>query len=385
MKPLTLEIHGTGTHNRGAELMAIAIGERMRSSFPEVRFVVARGFGEAEARKRHVFLTDANLLGGLEYRLAGAVLRNVGPAIRSSLGFVHPREIDVVLDASGFSYSDQWGPRQAEFLVAKMETPDRTGTPLILLPQALGPFEDSGVARASRALFERAALICARDEQSHSVAAPLVDPSKLRRYPDFTVGVEPRQPTELELPDSFSAIVPNYRMLDKTGEGDEYLSFLGAAIERLGSAGMNPLVVLHDAADDRKVIERVRTNRRIDVIEHRDPRVLKGILGRADLVVGSRFHGLVSSLSQGVPCIGAGWSHKYPELFKDFGVPELVMADLTDRGRLDEILSDMETPEGRGRYRERILSAGHVLKRKSEEMWQEVEGLIRERVPSAAS
>lgn len=385
MRPLTLEIHGTGTHNRGAELMAIAIAERMRSSFPEVRIVVARGFGEAEARRRHGFLTDANLLGDLRHRLAGMVLRNVGSTVRSSLGFVDPKEIDVVLDASGFSYSDQWGAQPAEFLVAKMGTPDRRGTPLILLPQALGPFEDPAVARACGTLFERAALVCARDEQSHSVAVPLVDAEKLRRYPDFTIGVKAVQPRDVDLPDSFSAIVPNYRMLDKTAEGDDYLSFLDAAIERLESAGMNPVFVLHDAAEDRMVIERVQAQRRIDVIEHPDPRVLKGILGRADLVVGSRFHGLVSSLSQGVPCIGAGWSHKYPELFRDFGVPELVVADLTDHERLDEILSGMETPEGRGRYRERILSAGDVLKRRSEEMWQVVEGVIRERIPAAAS
>jgi hypothetical protein len=44
----------------------------------------------------------------------------------------------------------------------------------------------------------------------------------------------------------------------------------------------------------------------------------------------------------------------------------------------------MDTPEGRARYRERILAAGDVLKRRSEEMWQEVEGVIRERIPSAA-
>jgi colanic acid/amylovoran biosynthesis protein len=364
--------------------MAIAIAERMRASVPEVRLVVARGFGEAEARRRHGFLTDANLLGAFRHRLAGAVLRNVGPAIRSSLGFVDPKEIDVVLDASGFSYSDQWGARPAEFLIAKMDTPDRRGKPLILLPQALGPFEEPAVARVAGRLFERAALVCARDEQSESVAAPLVDTRKLRRYPDFTVGVTPLQPKDLELPDSFTAIVPNYRMLDKTEEGEEYLAFLDAAIERLGSAGMNPVFVLHSAAEDRRVAERVQTRRPIDMIEHPDPRVLKWILGRADLVVGSRFHGLVSALSQGVPCIGAGWSHKYPELFRDFGVPELVVADLTDRERLDEILSDMDTPEGRARYRERILAAGDVLKGRSEEMWQEVEGVIRERIPSAA-
>lgn len=384
MKPLTIEIHGTGTHNRGAELMAIAIGERIRSTFPGARIAVARHFGPPEALRSHGFLADARFLGALRARLLGRVLLNVGPTVRRSLGVVHPREIDVVLDASGFAFSDQWGPRAANFLVAKMNNSERAGKPLILLSQALGPFSDPEVARAARALFDRAALVCARDEQSYAAAQPLLDPGKLRRYPDFTLAAKPVYPPGLGLPKSFSAIVPNCRMLDKTEEAEEYLTFLGATIQRLEDAGLHPVFVRHGGVKDRMVIERVQTRKPVDLIEHADPRVLKGILSRAELVVGSRFHALVSALSHGVPCIGVGWSHKYPELFRDFDVPELVVSDLADGRMRDEVLDRLERPEARARFRERIQSAGDELREQSDQMWREVEAVIRAQVPAAS-
>lgn len=382
MKPLTLEIHGTGTHNRGAELMAIAIAERMRSSFPGARVTVPRSFGRAEALKQHGFYWSSDFAGGRRSKLVGSLLRNSGPIARRAFGFVDPRDIDIVLDASGFAFSDQWGAWNAESLLAKMNRPVRKAQPLVLLPQALGPFNDPRVAHASRALFERAEIVCARDQQSMKLAAAIIDPKKLRLYPDFTLGVKPELPGDLHLPESFCGIVPNYRMLDKSDAGGEYVALLKAAIAILDKSGLNPVFILHDAHEDRKVIRMASEHRDISVIAHDDPRVLKGILGRADFVIASRFHALVSALSQGVPCIGAGWSHKYQELFSDFGVRELLLDDLSDLSRLEEMLTAVAA--AREGYRETITLAGNQLRIKTQAMWLEIEGLIRARVGRSA-
>lgn len=380
MKSLALEIHGTGTHNRGAELMAIALAERMRGSFTNVRIAVARSFGTKEARARHGLFWTSDFVGGMRSRAVCRLLRSAGSSLRTSLRFVDPREIDVVLDASGFAFSDQWGARNAEALVTKMNLPERRKQALILLPQALGPFHDARVARASRELFDRSALVCARDQQSLVAASGLVDQQKLKLFPDFTLDVKPELPRGLELPRAFCGIVPNYRMLDKTQKGEKYLSFLQAAIDLLNKANLNPVFVLHDAQEDRKVIEAVNRHRKIAVIEHDDPRVLKGILGSADLVLGSRFHALVSALSQGIPCIGVGWSHKYQELFSDFGIPELLLNDIENLERLRQVVEELGTTASSASYRDRITASGRALRSRSAAMWLEVEALVQESV-----
>lgn len=381
MKPLTVEIHGTGTHNRGAELMAIATGDRVRSSFPGSRVAVPRNFGDLRSRKRYGFLATSEFLGGMRSKAVGFALRRAGPSVRGALGFVDPGEVSVVLDASGFAFSDQWGTFPARRLLAKMNRLERQGQPLILLPQALGPFANSEVAAVSRELFSRADLVCARDEESYAHALPLLEAQKLRLYPDFTSGVRPILSGSLPLPALFCGIVPNCRMLDMTGSGTEYFDFLKFAIDYLVQENLNPAFILHDASEDRVVVEKLQERREIPVIEHHDPRVLKGILGRAELVIGSRFHGLVSTLSQGVPCIGVGWSHKYPELFREFEVPELLAENLGDTEHLGNLLVRLNTPEKRADYRARILAAGEAVKEKSERMWEEVEARIQERVP----
>ena len=56
-RPPIIEIHGTGTHNRGAQLMAMAIRERLSIDFPGVELVVSVKFGTLQEIADHGFRT----------------------------------------------------------------------------------------------------------------------------------------------------------------------------------------------------------------------------------------------------------------------------------------------------------------------------------------
>src|SRR5690606_18745045 len=141
--------------------------------------------------------------------------------------------IDFVLDASGFAFSTQWGAAPAVSLLKRMNKRYRRKQPLVLLPQALGPFNDPTVSDMCRALFARAELVCARDQQSLEQAEKLRGTTRLVKYPDFTLTVDPILPSGIELPTRFSVIVPNCRMLDKSNQAGEYRDFLRYACELL--------------------------------------------------------------------------------------------------------------------------------------------------------
>src|SRR5690606_16707582 len=120
-------------------------------------------------------------------------------------------------------------------------------------------------------------------------------------------------------------IVPNCRMLDKTDQAtrDAYLPFLIKCTEHLLRKNARPFVLVHEGKDDRALADKLSAAvGGIPVIEEKGALQIKGILGACSGTLGSRFHGLVSALSQGVPALATGWSHKYQMLFEDYGVPE---------------------------------------------------------------
>jgi len=369
MKNITVEITGTGTHNRGAELMAIAIADQVRRARPDATVVVPHKFGADADRAYHNFLTTWEAVG--RFGLAKTLVLAAAWGMKKNV--VSPGSVDVVLDASGFAFSDQWGAGPAEVLLRKMSRPYRRRQPLILLPQAFGPFEEPAVRSAVKRLAARASLIFARDSTSYAAIRDLVGPEKVRKCPDFTVAVAPVADPTIRLPSKFVAVVPNLRMVDKTQSGAAYLDFLRRAITQIHSRDLAVAFVLHDAEEDRRVVDMLgQSFHDLPILSHRDPRVLKWILGQSQFVIGSRFHALVSSLSQGVPCVGAGWSHKYPELFKDFACEEFLIADMADNASLSAVLNVLCDPTSHARVAREVAAASDLIKQRATDMWHEV-------------
>lgn len=287
---------------------------------------------------------------------------------------ISPREVDLVLDASGFAYSDQWGTAPTDWILAKMSSADRSQQPLILLPQAFGPFTHRTLAGRCRQLFDRAELMFARDSQSYRAVKSLGSGSELRLCPDFTVGIQPEADPLLMLPRPFFAIVPNFRMLDKTTKGRAYLRFLNFAIRRIRTLGWNPVFVIHDSSADYGVLHRLDAeSRTLPVIRHQNPRVLKWVLGQAHAVLASRFHALVASLSQGIPSLSAGWSHKYPELLGAFGCPDLHLSDVQDLMEIDHSLERLADAATYQSVCDTLLASTTPLLTEVEAMWRTVE------------
>ena len=107
------------------------------------------------------------------------------------------------------------------------------------------------------------------------------------------------------------------------------------------------------------------------VVQEDCPVRLKKIIGESHLLVGSRFHALVSALSQAVPAVGTSWSHKYEMLFEDYNCSDYLV-DLEKN--MKEVVQaalknhDLITQE--------LAVRGLKLCKDSEKMWYEVDNVI---------
>jgi hypothetical protein len=370
---MLFKLVGTGTHNQGAELMAAAVSEWIYGRGEGRTILVDHFFGPPQDRRKYGFAvpyTPGPVLG--RRWLIDRLLHRV---IREQLGLYLESDVKVFLDASGFQYSDQWGPEPVRELQKRFDRIAGTGKKYIFLPQAFGPFKNREVREKLKDLLPHASLIYARDLTSYKHLESLLGlQENLRMAPDFTSLVAPSWCSPVRLPRNTVLVVPNIRMIDKSGDSvvaNQYVPMLAQACITIRKLGLNVYLLAHSCGDlDLAKDIAGQITPCVDIIHEGDPRVVKGVISQASALIGSRFHALQSALSQGIPCLIWGWSHKYRELCNDYECNEfLIEGDLT----VNHIISFASKVNSRPELREHLLSKSESLRMRVYAMWDEIE------------
>lgn len=395
---MIVEIHGAGFRNKGAELMLhttvselrarlenfvpaidplygayeLRCGLGLRQIIPPRSHVGTPGFSKRFRRQKWFVALRGP---GLFRRLLGAQIDLYGAVDLSRVrGFI---------DISGFAYTDQWGPQPIQDLATLTHYYRWRRRPVIMLPQAFGPFKRPECRAAFLKALSCADLVFARDKRSWEYAADLArEPEKIFQAPDITL-FYPRSQVQRSLPPTpYACLVPNVRMLDQGKDqwGDKYLTYLCLIARELLNQGIQVQILVHDVtggdlslAED---ISRELTSPDLTIVREQDPLVLKNIIGQSLLLAGSRYHSLVAAFANAVPAIGLGWAHKYEMLFQDFDCKHFAIGpDRTIKAVLENVreLADSLSNEA---YRKRIASRLEEMFQINQDMWQRVADLL---------
>lgn len=387
-----IEIHGPWVLNKGDELMLRSILARLKGravpaasdafglddlrDYPEVRRL---RWGEDFRRQALRAARKGRIGAGLRAtrNLVGDGL--LPDAALERLGVARGRDLAGLLDCSGFAYGDQWSIPRMERRRAYYDRLRRRGVPMILLPQALGPFERPDMREAAAAVFKDFVRLYPRDARSHEHLLSLgVDPERVRRVPDLTHLLPGRPPEDAEAWADRACIVPNARMMDKSDPetGARYLDFLAACIRRVREHELEPWLVLHELNDRPLVAEiEARAGGPLPVFEE-DAQLTKGVLGACRVLISSRFHAIVGGLSQGAPVIGTSWTHKYEALFAEYECPERLVSPLDDEQEVMARIDELAAPGGREAAARALAPIASRKKAEVEAMWEEVEHLL---------
>lgn len=307
-------------------------------------------------------------------------IRAAGLLPKSRFGLfddVKESEVDMILDASVFAYGDTWGAKKANRrLGAHIRRWKLAGIKVVLLPQAFGAFRVPELRKEMTFIFKEADRVYVRDSVSMRYVNGLHTSPNIIQKPDFTNLVAPIMPKNTSEFSDRVAIIPNIKMIEAVPKGGVgYIDTMAGIIAAIRKEGREPFLLLHEADKDVDVAKLINATQAVPmkVVAETHPLLIKGIIGASYSVVTSRFHGLVSALSQGVPCIATSWSHKYEELLSEYEYPQgLIGKDVDVAARVASMLdADVQRTE-----REHLKAKAMNYKEESKQLWIEIESLI---------
>lgn len=353
--------------NKGAASMLEASLQLLDDG--ESNFTLLSVYPEQDRRRnRH---SNLEILDARPLRLALvtnplAVLHRLLPPLRRVIRRMDPAvdrlaEADVLLDQGGITFSDG-REKFLPFNVATLLPAIVMSVPVVKCAQAIGPFEGRLNRTVAKGILPRMAAIVARGERT-AVMLEGLGIEGVERGVDLAFALdvdESRRPMimsqvglETALEGGRIGICPSEvaraAVASLDGQDSEsYARSVAKVIDRLSALGLETVIIPHSLRPEtdaphnndlplcRQIEQLTALETATTVIDgelHADE--LRLIIGSCDLLVTSRFHGMISAIAANVPPLVLGWGHKYREV--------LALFDMEDAGLDAAELVDPET------------------------------------------
>lgn len=377
---MLIEIKGVQFVNKGAELMLRAIIAKLSIELPEAEICLAHNknspylarakagaYQKINLRKN---IIDLNRL----FYFFPSFIRNY---FKNRFGIVTEADVDVILDASGFGYGDQWSDIIMQQVALEVTRVEQQGKKYIFMPQSLGPFTRQKNTKYAQQAFANASLVFARESPSYQHVESLLSNShNLYKAPDFTNLLVPEIMPEFAQYKDHIIIVPNSKMLSGKNKDawwrENYIATMVTLANQANALGEKVIILNHSGKEDAQLCNEIANGLAVtcEIIEPSNALAVKALISQAKLLICSRFHGCVSALSQGIPCIATGWSHKYQELFDEYDSGDFLLPSGITIKECELLLENCLQQLAYKKYGLEKYAASY--KEQSEEMWQKV-------------
>jgi len=357
--------------NKGSAAQVVSVVCSLRKFVPEVTFTLLSVCPELDqklcskyginvvgyAGKRYhkhkmlQFLYSARLLFTVLYCALFSLSRALGSNTRDVTKYDKYlrayAEADLILDLSGDSFTN-WKSHHAILNVLAVLPALFLKKPVVFFSQSIGPFNYWNLPMARFCLNNSNLVVIREDITKHYLEHIGVNERRLFRAADCAFLLEPAPFARvLKILQEYGisgrqfpliGISISVLMMEHSSamNVNEYLSIMSRLVDYIVESKKAYVVLIpHVIAprkwghDDRYAIRGVhrllKNKRKVTVIEDDyEPRELKGIIGQCNLFVGCRMHADIAALSQGIPTIALGWSHKYYGIMKRLGMEEYV-------------------------------------------------------------
>lgn len=375
---MKIVLSGVETNNKGAELMLYAILQEIERRFPEATvyipyYQIQQGLDYVHTNLKLRITPFSKIL--VKLKLHKIIYKfKLSQDIIAQTSIV--RDADWFIDGSGFAFGDQWNFREQriKYWELKLKSLHDRGCKIVFLPQAIGPVEKKGTKKILALLNKYIDLIMPRDQVSYVYVkeSGLVDMNKVKKFTDFTSLVDGKFPEQYSYLRNGICIIPNMQMIrTKKITYDDYIRLLGSFVEEGKRSGLPIYLLNHEGEPDAELCVKCRDSLGggIEAVTGLNALEVKGLISSARIVITSRFHGLASSLNSGVPSLATSWSHKYEELFRDYGLDGYVLP-LDDIKKAVCMVRELLEEKENQRLRAHLAQQIPLIKEQTRKMWE---------------
>jgi colanic acid/amylovoran biosynthesis protein len=302
--------------------------------------------------------------------------------------------------SGGDSFTDLYGVKRFWTTMHPKLMTQEQGTPLILLPQTYGPFNDAKLRAIAVKAVQGARMAWARDQESFATLKDLLgdqfDDTKHRVGVDLAFGLPPTTPEQPILDEKAAAWLKEPQgavglnisgliYLDPTAAKErygfkaDYKELIHSLIRGLIERGERVILVPHvlepkgNVESDPHACEQVMQAMTPAEREHisilKPPYTaaeVKSVLARLQWFCGTRMHSTIGALSSGVPTAAIAYSLKFRGVFETCDQSSGVV-DPRSLGTDEALLSLFGSYGERAQARSRLMAALPVVRQKVEE------------------
>lgn len=341
-------IVGGGFHNKGAQSMTFIAVDEMHKRFPNHEIYVICDSEFERAKKCEEIYTFKikqfdSIIPVLKKKSLKQFLYYLIKGDKENEKRVNEfySQVDIMLDISGYALGSDWPECEVENYLYRIECAKYFGAKVYVMPQSFGPFvyEEKYKKKMFSSIkksLSYANTVCAREQEGYDILTKeigldnviktydmvlnnrVVDLNNIyKNIPDFEIPkIEPNS----------IAIIPN-AMTVAHGDKEKILSLYKEILSFALGKEKNIYILHHsnmDKAFCKEIYGLVRSDK-IHLLEQEFNCVeFNDLVRQFDFIIASRFHAVVHSYKNFVPCVTLGWAVKYRELHNAVGQDKYV-------------------------------------------------------------
>lgn len=369
---MKIALTGVGSTNKGAELMFYAILQEVERKYGNAIFYIeAFSLG---AYPISYIKTNQKIL-YKPYRMFVRLLYRLHLSKIANYLYMAPvKGVDMFIDCSGFYFSDQMNisDREVRDWARQLRYYSEKGVKVIFLPQAFGPVENTNTKLLLQEVSNAASIIFAREKVSYNYLQESgINMDKVQTCTDFTSLVNGVVPNRYKHLEGSVCVIPNNRMIQqKILSLDKYVEMLSLIVSKSKISGRNVFLLIHAEGRDYELAKKCkeRLGEDVEVVNGLNALEVKGMISISYLCVSSRFHGVASSLNTCVPCLATSWSHKYKELFADYGLSDCILP-IDDNEKMLSMVEMYLGTDVNDAVRHQLKEVKPLIQQKAKYMW----------------